>query len=230
MQNWCRLTFTFDCIWRRFHPLSNIVSRFSSSHFTTRLRAWKHNSAQQHSGHNKENLPRHGGFTSSHHCPHLSTGKQHHQLPVVIYYNHHQHISWSHSLEQLRSSHRHLSEGIDNVYIIVSQISFTVLSFHVMGHTSRCSTIFVNTNMARLRITHNTSTSVIIPLHLRCSSHQPVATSTSSSLLFDKTVLCEFMCILFSSTSIIWCVFVCYLGVFIYVCMHVEDYHILPYI
>ncbi len=56
---------------------------------------------------------------------------------VVIYYNHHQHISCAHLLEQLRSSRRQTSEGIDNVYIIVSPISSTVSSFHVMGHTPR---------------------------------------------------------------------------------------------
>ncbi len=85
------------------------------------------------------------------------------------------------------------SEDIDNVYIIVLLISSTVSSFHVMGHTSRCSTIFVNTYMVRRHITHcdNESTSDIIPLHLRYSSHQPVTTSTSSSLLFEKVFLCD---------------------------------------
>ena len=84
--------------------------------------------------------------------------------------------------------------------------------------------------LVRRRITRNASTSDIILLHLRCSSYQPVATSTSPSLLFDKIFLCDVVCILFSHVSILWCVFVCYLGACVYVCIHMEVYHIFLYI
>ena len=55
--------------------------------------------------------------SSSSHCPHSSTGKQHHQLPVVIYCNHHHHISCAHLLEQHRASPR-LAVILRRLYVL----------------------------------------------------------------------------------------------------------------
>ena len=63
-------TFTFDRFRCCFHPSWNTVLRFSSSHYTTSLRDMK---TQYRSCHNKDNLPCHGGFTSSYYYTFIIT-------------------------------------------------------------------------------------------------------------------------------------------------------------
>ncbi len=75
-------------------------------------------------------------------------------------------------------------------------------------------------------------------MHLLETSPLFVESTTGNLYIFEFSLrgpiryLCQydFVCILCSHVSMLWCVFVCYLDACVYVCIHMEDYHIFLYI
>ena len=82
--------------------------------------------------------------------------------------------------------------------------------------------------MVHRHITHNTSNSdiVISPLFyistVRLINHRKLLhLRVFSPIRYLCVTLFTFCC----HVSMLWCVFVCYLGACVYVCIHMEDYH-----